>query len=753
MAVKLTEHAERILSLRYYHKNENWKKLVNRVADFVAGAEKTDGLKAEWKNKFFDAIYNTYIMPNSPTLKNSGALRNPMLAACMVLIPKDSRESIFNTLRDGVIIQSKGAGCGFNFSILRPNGEDVRGVGGKSSGGVSFMKVYDLAIGETIRQGGVRAGAMMSTFDYRHPDIEKFITCKKVEGDLTHFNVSVLVNEEFFEKVEQDKDIELWFPDTTYEKYDEEWDGDFDKWKDQNKPIKVFKTIKAKDLFNKIIEGMYANGEPGLLFKDVTNKNTPHPIGTSLIASNPCGEQSLIDGGVCNLVSIDLAKLYKNEQFDFDKFKELLQISLRFGDNSIDVSDYGLDKINKTARTYRNVGVGIMGWADLLIKMKIKYDSEIAIDLAHKIGHFMNEVLNEYSIELGKEKGNYKGGHRRNIATSSIQPTGTTSLIANTSSGIEPNFAFETLRKDESGEHKIYHSLAENYLKTHNTDVLPEYFISSKDISPLWHLKHLEVFSKYIENGISKTINAPNSFDKKELEDIIFYAYNTKTIKGFTFYRDKSRDLQVLNEVEPLKTFEYRPDRLYGYTEKIPVGNGKIYMNVTKRLPEKYYWKIRNLLQKYGEIQEIFFHYGKQGSDVSGYLDAIGRLISVSIRKSNTSIKLIIKQLKGINFAPSWFKKELTLSPLDAIAKALERELNGISDSNGLNSNGSGSNNSGSNVNDKNKDISKINKATQKNIVYYDPFEIVSKDRCPVCGELYHYEEGCVSCGCGSKCG
>lgn len=281
----LTESAERVLKLRYYQKGEDWEGLAKRVCSFISQAEKEED-RDYWYNRFYDGLYNLEFIPNSPTLKNAGT-PSPMLAACMVLNPLDSRESIFDTLKDAAKVQSRGAGTGFCFSTLRPKDSIVQSVGGKTQGPISFMRIYDLAIGETIRQAGLRAGAMMATFDYRHPDILDFITCKQTEKDLTHFNVSVLLTDEFFQALETNKSIELWFPDyENYPNYDQEWDGDFDKWKKEGKPIKVYKKVKAKEIFDKIVNNSFLNGEPGVIFKDQMNK-TPHPEGTTLITTNP----------------------------------------------------------------------------------------------------------------------------------------------------------------------------------------------------------------------------------------------------------------------------------------------------------------------------------------------------------------------------------------------------------------------------------------------------------------------------------
>jgi len=735
--MKLSESAERVLKLRYYHEGEDWKALCKRVSKCIASAEKTEKLQKYWENRFFDAIYNLYIMPNSPTLKNAGT-NNKALAACYVLQPYDNRESIFDTLKEAVIVQSRGGGTGFNFSTLRPKNEAIQSINGKASGPISFMKIYDLAIGETIRQGGLRAGAMMATFDYRHPDIMDFITCKQTEKDLTHFNLSVLLTQDFFTALEKNEDIKLWFPDyTKYKNYNEEWNGDFDDWLNKKKPIKVYKKIKVKDLWNAIINNSWENGEPGVIFKDIVNEKTPHPKDTSLISTNPCGEQALIPYGVCNLVSINLSKLLTGDlEFDFDSFSELLETSLRFGDNSIDIADYGLEKVNEAARTYRNVGVGIMGWADLLIKMKIKYDSKEAIASIDTIGSFMKDQLNIYSTTLGKEKGTAKDCDRRNIAVSSIQPTGTVSMICECSSGIEPNFDFAIKRKDETGEHIVYNSIATSYLKENKTDVLPDYFMKANDITYDWHLNHLECWQKYIDNGISKTLNMPNSATKSDIEQSLLYAAKTKNIKSFTVYRDGSRQLQVLNKIEkkpdrfqqPDRLLENRPDRFYGYTEKIPVANGNLYLTINKELSEEDYTLVREILQNRGKIVEIFASLGKAGSDISGYMQAVTRQISIAIRKFGASVEDAIETLRGISFAPSFYKGKLANSPIDALVRAIDREI------------------------DLRERALKEENKEQKEVPTVKE-EKVSKETCPICGEYYKYIEGCKACACGSKCG
>jgi len=937
---------------------------------------------------------------------------------------------------------------GFNFSTLRPRGEIVRQVGGKASGPVSFMKIYDLAIGETIRQGGLRAGAMMATFDYRHPDILNFITCKQTEQDLTHFNVSVLVTKEFFTAVADDKDIDLWFPDyKKYPAYNEEWDGDFDGWKEAGKPIKVYATVKAKEIWNKIIDNSWMNGEPGVIFKDIVNRDTPHPKGTVLISTNPClhkdsilfdknhllsiseqsgtlwtswktgtkpciklttnagheivvtpdhklmledgtfieakdsykkkiawglgdwevtkpisyenvlqgflfgdgfltgkkqgvsvkltrekereitlllhqfgfkdekcgnfyinkqdlpfnidflekhtydrilsdsyfkankdllrsfliglyeangsvnfnsqislkstskklvqqiqiilsafgikswintnkstliswvngdytskvsynlqiaprnaikfkekigflsyyknnkiksfckpyqislkveniesvvepqevwdfkttkhynmsngvvvhncGEQALIDKGVCNLVSVNLTKFFNvtTKTFDFDKFKEQLEIALRFGDNSIDAADYGLDSINEVARSFRNVGVGLMGWADLLILMETRYDSDKALALIDDIGSFMMQVLNDYSIELGKEKGCAIGFSRRNMAVSSIQPTGTVSMIAGCSSGIEPNFDYITYRKDETGDHVVYNLIAEEYLKNNKVETLPDYFVKANDVPYLWHLKHLEYWQKYIENGISKTINLPNNATEKDIERALLYAHKTNVIKAFTVYRDGSRDLQVLNSEDTSKSnknyvvpdtlLKERPDRYYGYTEKVPAANGNMYLTINKELSPEDYTTVREILQNRGRIVEVFGSFGKSGSDISGYINAICRLLSTSIRVYSADILELIDTIKGISFLPTWYKGKLSQSPVDAIAKALTREL----------------------------DLREESMASSEKKEKKKPAENITSQVCSICGEEFKFQEGCKSCKCGSKCG
>jgi len=1075
--MKLSDSAERLLKLRYYQKDENWDKLCKRVCKFVSNAETTEEKKKEWEKKFYDAMFNGLMICNSPTLKNAGT-KNTTSAACVVLNPKDSREGIFDTLKDGVVVQSRGSGCGFNFSVLRPRGNIVRGVGGKSSGPVSFMKIYDLAIGETIRQGGLRAGAMMATFDYRHPEIIDFIKCKEQEGTLTHFNISVMLNKEFFDKLEQNETVDLWFPDyDKYDKYDDEWDGDFDSWMENKKPIKIYKKIKTKELFDLIVDSAYNNGEPGILFKDVINNNTPKPKGTSIIATNPClsgnnwfvteqgivpinmaikqenrkpiydenghlrnydlwetgekdvysittecgyeihvtedhnivtengklpakellgkkirilnnidqdiylegtsnkhiimgslfacgtidsadniifnfpsefkaknyhkllkmpyltfkdwnckhlpwffkthitekdlefckeplnsrkipdyikfnnynellsflkgfiyitkqseginqevlkitiswsnlnvlkeiqkilltfgiiakirlqpdptvlfenemylqsdvplydliitdknsiiklfrhiifmhdnehspkrksyqpfydvvtkidfigkqtvydyhlvettadnthngwcngfsvancGEQPLLSGFVCNLISIDLSKFYKNKQFEFlfDEFKDTVRTALRFADNSIDVSDYGLPILNENSKRYRNCGVGIMGWADYLLKLETPYNSDKAISIIDTIGKVFQDTLNEYSIEIGKEKENADGCDRRNLAVSSIQPTGSVSMIVNTSSGIEPNFDYEVLRKDETGEHVIYHPIAKKFMDTTKIKELPDYFVKANDIDWKWHIKHLEYWQKYIEAGVSKTINMAEDVTKNEVADAILMAAKSNIIKGLTIYRNNSRQLQVLNKIEtknefqtPDKLQDERPDRYYGFTEKIPIaGNGNLYLTINKELSEADYWTVREILQNRGKIVEIFSSFGKSGSDISGYLTAICRLISTSLRKGGGKIEDLVSTIRGISFLPSWHKGKLIQSPVDAIAKAVDREMEL-----------------------REKAMKKETKIAGEKASWLITNDM-SKNYCLVCGEEYKMVEGCKSCSCGSVC-
>lgn len=499
---KLNPVAESILTERYYLPGEDWMDLCSRVAKAVAQAEPKD--RDIWAKKFFEIIYNLDFLPNSPTLMNAGTSPG-QLSACFVLPVEDSMESIFKTLMWTALIHKSGGGTGFNFSPLRPEGAPVRSTNGIASGVVSFMKVFNSAT-EVIKQGGKRRGANIGILNYDHPEIEKFITSKDNNDELQNFNISVMVKDEDFNP--------------------------------------------ESELFRKIAEQAWKNGEPGLLFYDNINRdNTVSHLG-DITATNPCAEIPMLPFESCNLGSINMMNMVDEYgDFDYEKFKYTIEVAIRFLDDVITVNHYPLQQIaNMTAYT-RRIGLGIMGWHDFLLKMGVKYsDGEDWIDI---VGGTLNDVATFISSEIAEEKGDFpawdgstwyeKGINMRNCSVTSIAPTGTLSRIAGVSSGIEPNFAYS----------QIWNILGEQFFWKHDLagEVDDEILETTHDISPDTHLMTLAKWQKYIQNGVSKTVNLPHNAIVGEVLRIYEKAFRSG-VKGITVYRDGSRDGQPIKKCD-----------------------------------------------------------------------------------------------------------------------------------------------------------------------------------------------------------
>lgn len=541
--INLSANALLTLKKRYFQKLqdnglETPVEMFDRISRAVAAAEANygSGEVDVWADKYFELLTSLCFLPNSPTIRYAGSNKKGCLSACLVLPVEDSRKSIFQTLYDAVESQARGLGTGYNFSTLRPKGAEINSTGGKASGPISFMTIYDVTIGPVIAQGGFRRGAQMGILNCDHPQIEEFIGIKQKEGILSSFNLSVGITDKFMRAVKDDADWEL------------SWGGE------------VYKTIKAKDLWESILISAWHNGEPGIIFLDRVNKDNPFKDRCNIVATNPCGEQPLPPYGICNLGSINLAQMYsfRNKAVNWTKLEETVKLSVRFLDDVIDVNYYPLPQIEEVAKGSRLIGLGVMGWADLLILLNIKYNSDDAISLAKKVGKFINEKARDESIVLGKERGTYpwwnlankiNPGPIRNAARTTIAPTGTLSIIAGCSSGIEPNFAWQIDRSGQlDGELNIeYHPLAEEYIKEGKE--LPECFIASHEIETEWHVKMQAAWQQNVDNAISKTINAPNSATVADVDRSFWMAYDLGC-KGITFYRDGSRERQVLSMVK-----------------------------------------------------------------------------------------------------------------------------------------------------------------------------------------------------------
>ena len=630
--MKITDNALKILKKRYFAEGETWEKLCDRVAHKVASAEKKAEDRAKWKKKYKKIMLNLDFLPNSPSLRNFG--RNEGCgSACFVLPLEDSRRSIFKTLSDAVDVQAYGGGTGMNFSHLRPKGDHITSTGGTASGPLSFMEIFDFTIGDIIKQGGTRDGANMGILRVDHPNIESFLIAKTVEGELKNFNLSVGITDAFMKAVENDEDYDLVF------------NG------------KVYKTLAARKVWEAIVDGAWKNGEPGIVFLDTINRNNPlHPLG-EIEATNPCGEQPLLPYSSCNLGAINLSQIVKGDwiegkaEVDWEKLREMVQISVRFLDSVISVNNYPISEIEEMTLKTRQIGLGIMGFADMCIKLHIRYGSIESIDLAKDIMTFIYDIANETSIELGVEKGvapvyeeyEFTGSQRRNGSITTIAPTGTLSLIANCSSGCEPNFAFDYTKECLEGEKlDMVPSVVREWHQRKGAESLPEIYVTTNDVSIEEHIMVQAAFqTNGVDSGVSKTINAPFDTDKSEISEAFFKAWKMEC-KGITFYRDGSRDVQALyiekKKVEAETTDElnrgilkHRPRATTGPSLKMKTACGKLYVD-----PH---------FDKDGVV-EVFIR--TVGGGCAANTKALGVLLSYCLRAGVSSEK-IIRAMKSIH--------------------------------------------------------------------------------------------------------
>ncbi|VAX15854.1 Ribonucleotide reductase of class II (coenzyme B12-dependent) [hydrothermal vent metagenome] len=757
----ISENALRVLERRYLSKDENGavtetvEDLFRRVAKNIAQAEARYGSAesvAVAEKAFYGAMVNLEFLPNSPTLMNAG---RPLqqLAACFVLPVKDSMESIFDAVRDTALIHKSGGGTGFSFSRLRPSGSRVNSTNGVSSGPVSFMRVFDAAT-ESVKQGGTRRGANMGILRVDHPDIEDFIDCKKDNEDINNFNISVAFTEEFMKAVEADEEYNLVAPHNG----------------------EVTGTLKAKKIFDKIVNSAWSNGDPGIIFIDRINEDNPTPHIGEIESTNPCGEQPLLPYESCNLGSINLAKMVnKKKKVDAKRLRRVVHLAVRFLDNVIDMNKYPLDKIEKMTRANRKIGLGVMGWADMLIKMGIPYNSEGAIKLAEDVMKFIDVESKKASEALAVMRGPFPNfiGSRfdqpgtpkiRNATTTTIAPTGTISILAGASSGIEPLFALSFVRtvmdKDKLVEiHPLFEKAAQKFgfysedlmekVSFHghieNEEDIPEdirkIFITAHGVKPEWHVKMQAAFQKHTDNAVSKTVNFPFEATKEDVSEVYMLAYNTGC-KGVTIYRDGSRSEQVLStgathskgesapgqmetpEVQP------RPDIVYGSTQRVNTGCGNMYVTINHT--------------EDGTPLELFSSLGKAGGCAASQTESIGRLVSLALR-AGVDIDEIRSQLIGVScHQPAWENGMRIASCADAIGKAIGK-----------------------------LELAKQEKAEAKaNITPASPVkvslsampakalakalgdEIQPGGACPDCGGSLQHVDGCLLCGsCGySKC-
>lgn len=674
--LNLTPNALTVLKKRYLKKNKEGQvietpgELLHRVAAFVASADAIYGIETtevkQTEQVFYELMSSLSFLPNSPTLMNGGR-RLGQLSACFVLPVDDSMTSIFDAVKAAAIIHKSGGGTGFSFSRLRPKGDVVGSTKGISSGPISFMTVFDTAT-EAVKQGGTRRGANMGLLMIDHPDILDFITCKDISNKLNNFNISVGLTEEFMQAVMQDTEYPLINPRTK----------------------KTVKKLRAKEVFELIVSQAWKNGEPGIVFLDRINASNPTPSLGEIESTNPCGEQPLMPYESCNLGSINLAKMVSNGQVNWQKLRETTWKAVHFLDNVIDVNKYPLPEIEEMTKANRKIGLGVMGWADMLIQLGIPYNSDKAIDLAEKVMETIQTEGRNASIMLAEQRGAFPNFEHsiyssqrptRNSTITTIAPTGSLSIIAGCSSGIEPLFAVSFVRNVMEGTKLIevnpYFSaeankmgllskeLIEKIAETGSISEITEYpmsmrktFVTSHDITPLWHIKMQAAFQKYVDNAVSKTVNFPHSASIKDVFDVYMLAYKLNC-KGVTVYRDGSRAEQVLSVDKEPTTPKKRPSVIKGATRFMKTGCGNLYVTVNE--------------DKNGRPFEVFTNIGKAGGCASSQAEAIGRLISLALR-SNIGSEEIVKQLKGIScHQPAWTPEGRVLSCSDAIARALEQ--------------------------------------------------------------------------------
>jgi ribonucleoside-diphosphate reductase alpha chain len=675
---------------------------------------------------FYRMMTRFRFLPNSPTLMNAGR-RLGQLAACFVLPVEDSMDGIFESLKNAATIHKSGGGTGFAFSRLRPKNSMVGTTGGVASGPVSFMKIFNTAT-EQVKQGGTRRGANMAILRVDHPDIMEFIHSKKNNGDLNNFNISVGATEAFMKAADDGTDYELIDP----------------------RNCQPTGTLNAGEVYQAMIEQAWENGDPGIVFLDRINADNPTPALGEIESTNPCGEQPLLPMEACNLGSINLAKFVRSVDgraaVDYPELKEIVWQAVRFLDDTIDMSQYPLAAIDEMVKGNRKIGLGVMGFADMLFQLGIPYNSEEALNLAEEVMGFIQAESHAASRHLAETRGVFKNYDRsvfidrpeaacRNATTTTIAPTGTLSIIAGCSSGVEPLFALSFVRtvmdNDKLIEINPYFEKAVRERGVYSRELMdavaqagsleklgeiPEavrrVFVTAHDVSPEWHIRMQAAFQKHTDNAVSKTVNLPRDASVEDVRKIYDLAYQLGC-KGVTIYRDGSKENQVLSYAANkqkkdgfMRVVQKRPETLEGFTTKMKTGLGQLYVTVT---------------EYEGRPFEVFATIGKSGRSTTAKTEAIGRLVSLALRSGVTADQ-IVKQLKGIGGEHPVFQEGgLVLSIPDAIARVLEkRYLSG-----------------------------QIHQWRDK---YGNS---LLGETCPECGQTISFEEGCMTCHfCGfTKCG
>jgi ribonucleoside-diphosphate reductase alpha chain len=756
-----SESALRVLKERYLLKRdgkvvETPDEMCWRVARAVAAAELNwagEGAAERYEREFYDILVDRKFMPNSPTLMNAGTGNGLQYSACFVLPVGDSIEEIFDTLKNAAIIHQSGGGTGFSFSRIRRKNSTVSRSGGRASGPVSFLRVFNAAT-EAVKQGGTRRGANMGILQVDHPDILEFIECKN-DGGITNFNISVAITDTFMEALRNDDFYDLVDPHS----------------------LEVTNRLRARDVWNEIIESAWRTGDPGLVFIDRINASpaNPTPEVGMIEATNPCGEQPLLPNEACNLGSLNLARFLVerdgSKEIDWDELERVTKLTARFLDDVIEVNPYPLPEIDRMVKDNRRIGLGVMGWADLLFELGIPYDSDDAIQLADRLWSFVERASHTQSQELAAERGPFPNWDRsiyrdgppmRNSTVTTIAPTGTISIIADASSGVEPIFALAFQHKVDDRKLTFLNPIFDKAAKdrglasdelmervatqgtVHGVDGVPDdmqrVFVTAHEVEPEWHVRMQGAFQKHTDNGVSKTINLPNEATTADVENAYDLAWNLGCM-GITVFRDGCKGAQVLNvgiddkkqptaESAPadrstqvafpgMASIRPRPRTVGGHTHRVETPVGTAYVTVN--------------MDESGEPLEAFVNIGSSGSDVMAFSEALGRLISLVLRvpsplTQREKIQQVVDQLSGIGGSRSvGFGMQRVLSLPDALARVLNQYANNVEEQLGQ----------------------------AQGIAESVAAPAVKADLCPSCGwATFVHEEGCKKCHfCGhSEC-
>lgn len=822
--MELTGIRQTVFLDRYALKDESGKaiektpeEMWRRVAHAIARVEK--GKKRElWEEKFYRAMEDFVFIPGGRILSGAGTGYRVTFYNCFVIpSPHDSRGGILKTLAQMVEIMSRGGGVGINLSSLRPRGARVKKVNGFSSGPCNWAELFSVATKDIIQQGGSRRGALMLMLWDWHPDMEEFITVKQDLSRINGANLSVCVSDAFMDAVKNDADWNLVFPDTNDPDYDKVWDGYLPNWIARKKKVIIQKTVKARVLWDLIAQAAWKSAEPGVVFMERYNKWFNNYYFEYINCVNPCGEEGLPNWGVCNLCSINLAALVdENGTMDYARLAEITEVGVRFQDDVVDADLYVFDEIKNVQKFgERRIGLGTMGLGDALIKMKLRYGSPESQKVIDTIYRTIRDVAYEASIKIAEEKGPFpkfirskhlagyfvrqlplrlrkkmrKHGVRNSVILQQA-PTGSTSLLSGVSSGIEPVYEFELIRRDRLGEHVLRHSLYEQWYETYKVtngrepkkEDRPEYMVSANDLTPEDHVRVQATIQKYVDASISKTVNAPASHTVEDVKKLYNLAYELGC-KGITYMREGSRPgvLSRPSSAEategkkeetkaPLPEVKPRPMVLGGSTYRVETPVGQAYVTINTN----------------GGSQplEMFVNVGKAGSDVTAMAEALGRLISLTFRMASPIPPIerahkIAAELIGIGGARSLgFGENRVRSLPDAVAKVIDRHfgfftkhrLDATANGNGLSTMAKNSNGAGAANGEQSEQIAENGKeepggAGNQTVVVQPALiaetnptpreRLVTVDLCPSCGEgSLVFEESCKKCySCGySEC-